>query len=122
MRRTQRGDASVWLLLALAVSLLGNWWLWNGKSAEHDARTTAETNLQTANNQTDTCNKSIKDLETAAYERGRRAEVARAAAKARRAALDRLAQTELSTPATVPGNDCQSAKDRVERILKARKP
>lgn len=110
------------VIIALALSLVGNAWQWHANGVEHDARTKAEANFQTANAQTEACNKSIGELETQAKDREKENKALREEAAKRRRAQESLAQQILSTPATVPGNDCQSAKDRVRNWLKARKP
>lgn len=108
-------------IIALVASLLGNVWLWNEKEAEHDRATSLNTQLATANKATKACNDSIAGLEKAARKQGAQAERARIEAAERRKKRNEQADRELSTPATVPGDDCKSAQDRVKRILSARK-
>lgn len=108
------------LLLLLALALIGCFFLFHGYQAEKTRADKAETNLATANNETKACNDSIAGLEEAARKRGFAAGKAREAARQKAADLERQAQTELSTPATVPGDDCKSAQDRVTRVLRER--
>lgn len=120
----QRGTLDLALIgiIALVLSIALNVWLWHEKGVEHDARTTAETSLNTANTATETCNKSIAGLETAAEARGAAAERGRQAAADKRRQAEKTAQQILSTPASTPGNDCKSAHDRMADWLKGRKP
>ena len=120
--KRQAGSVMLGLLLALAVSVLANAALWRAMGKEHDKSTKLGEQLTQANTATRTCNDSIAGLEAEAKQRGIAAEKARAAAAERRKKANRQADTELSTPATIPGDDCKSAQDRVNRILKARTP
>lgn len=115
-----KGAAIGALLLLVACSLLANLFLFSGWQGEKSRADKAAADLVTANGQTEACNKSIAGLEDAAFKRGASAERARETAKRKAADLERQAQTELSTPATTPGNDCKSAQDRVDRILRQR--
>lgn len=108
------------LVLLLAGSIVANALLFNEWEAAKQRATAAETNLATANAQTEACNESVKGLEQAAHKRGLAAGVARERARQRAVDLEQQAQQELSTPATVPGDDCKSAQDRVRRILSER--
>jgi F0F1-type ATP synthase membrane subunit b/b' len=115
------------LLLLLALALIGDFFLYHGYTGEKSRADKAETNLATANKATEdanaatkTCNDSIAGLADAAKKAGFAAGEARERARKKSLALEGQAQTELSTPATVPGNDCKSAQDRVTRILKER--
>jgi len=119
--KRQTGNAALIVLLVLAVSLLGNLWLWKAKGEEHDARVKAEQQRDDANTATRTCNDSIDSIEDAARKQGAQAEKDRQAAAERRKQRNQKADKELATPATIPGDDCQSAKDRVARILSERK-
>lgn len=109
------------LLLFVALSLLGNFFLYHGYTAQRDRAVKAESDLTQANAATTTCNKSIQDLEHAAYKRGVVAAKRRAAGEKDRAAAEESAQQILSTPATVPGDDCRSAQDRVTKFLTTRR-
>jgi hypothetical protein len=109
-------------LLVLVTSLGGNAWQWHRNTVEHDARTAAEAHLQTANEATKACNDSVTELEQQAKDRSDENAKLRLEAQNRRKAQESLAQQILSTPATVPGDDCKSAGDRVRNWLKARKP
>jgi chromosome segregation ATPase len=115
-------SAALVVLLVLALSLGGNAWQWHRNGVEHDARVKVEADLTTANNATKACNDSIGELERQARDRDAENTKLRQEAQNRRRAQESLAQQILSTPATVPGNDCQSAKDRVANWLKGRKP
>lgn len=116
----QAGSIALGVMIVLALSLLANVWLWNAKASEHDARVKAETGLSAANAATQACNDSIAGLEEAARQRGAAQEKQRAAAAERRRRADQSADRILATPATVPGDDCRSAQDRVAAWLKGR--
>jgi hypothetical protein len=120
--KRQRGSSEllIVLVLALVASLIANVLIYRGMQKATARAVTAEANLTTANRATKQCNDSIAGLEEAARKRGIAAGVARE--RARRAAqdLEAQAQGELSTPATTPGDDCKSAQDRVDRILRKR--
>jgi hypothetical protein len=120
MRRYQRGSFELVFLLVLAASLLANAWLWRSLGKEHDLRTMADANLQTANSATASCNASIDELEHQARDRAASNAKLIADAQARRRRAERTAQQILATPATVPGDDCKSAQDRVSRWLQER--
>lgn len=108
-------------LLVLVASLAANGVLWHEVGKEHDARTAAETSLVTANAATKACNDSVTQLETEARDRAAENTKLRQEAQNRRHAQESLAQQILATPATVPGDDCKSAQDRVRNWLKARR-
>jgi hypothetical protein len=122
VRRHQSGSIALAVLIVMALSLLANLWLYREWRGEHDAKVAVETKLTEANKQTKACNDSIGQLETAAFERGQQAEKDRAAAAERNKKHASRADRELATPATTPGNECKSAKDRVSRWLGERKP
>jgi hypothetical protein len=115
-------SAALVVLLVLALSLGGNAWQWHRNGVEHDARVKVEADLTTANNATKACNDSVTELERQARIARRREPRAAQGSREPPRAQESLAQQILSTPATVPGNDCQSARDRVVNWLKARKP
>lgn len=118
--KRQRGSIALGVMIALALSLFANLWLWKAKTVEHDARTTAEAKLEAANGATKACNDSIASIEEDARAQVKKAEKARVAARNRANALAARADRELATPATVPGDDCRSAQERVRRILTER--
>jgi ribosomal protein S27AE len=119
--RDQRGSAALYVLIALAVSLLANLVLWNSlDEAQHEV-TKLTTTLKTANEATEACNASIAGLEKAAEQRGRDAEKDRRDAEDRARRRKERADKELATPPTVPGDDCRSAQDRVRRAIAGRK-
>jgi hypothetical protein len=122
MKRHQSGSIAIAFLIVLAVSLLANLALWHEVTVEHDAKVAVEAKLGEANKQTKACNDSIGQLETAAFERGQQAEKDRTAAAERNKKHASRADRELATPATTPGNECKSAKDRISRWLGERKP
>lgn len=115
------------LALLLIGSAAGNALLFSEWQGAVKRATTAEANLananratEQANSNTKACNDSIGGLEAAARKAGEEAGTKRAAAQKKSLELQEQAQRELSTPATVPGDDYKSAQDRVSRILRAR--
>jgi hypothetical protein len=118
----QRGSVALAFLIVLALSLAANAFMWHRIGVEHDGKVAAEASLDTANKATQACNDSVTELERQAKSRDAENLALRKEAENRRRAQESLAQQILSTPATVPGNDCQSARDRVVNWLKARKP
>jgi hypothetical protein len=108
------------LLLLLACSLLGNMLLFTSWQTDQQRAVKAEANLVSANSMTEVCNTSIKALEDFNFKRGVLAGEARERAKKKANELEWRAQQELTTPATVPGDACKSAQDRVDRIMRAR--
>jgi hypothetical protein len=108
------------LLLLLTLALIGDLYLFQAWQADKERAVKAEADLGTANGQTKICNDSIKGLQDESFKRGELANKAREVARQKAAELERQAQSELSTPATTPGNDCKSAQDRVDRILRQR--
>jgi hypothetical protein len=108
------------ILIALALSLAANaglGWLW--LEARDDLAIVALERDQ-ARGAASACSDATEALFEAAGKRAKEAAPARAKAKAQadkgRASADKI----LLTPATVPGNDCKSASDRVDAWLKGR--
>lgn len=122
MRKRQDGYAALIVLAVLILLALSSMALYSKWQDEVKGRAAAEANLKTANDATKACNDSIAGLEAAAREQGAQAEKDRQAADDRRKKRNQRADKELATPPTVPGNDCQSAQDRVKRILGGRQP
>jgi uncharacterized Zn finger protein len=114
-------NAALAVLLALAVSLGGNAVLYKAWRGAHDLEVKAETKFEQQRAATEQCNASVAALEQQAADRAAENAKLRQEAQDRRRAQESLAQQILSTPATVPGNDCKSAGDRVRNWLKARK-
>jgi hypothetical protein len=110
------------LLVALGVSLLGNAVLTKLYLGVRDDRAKVTGERDQARSAATACSDGVKALQAAAAERereGRKAgEKARVEAEAHQSAAQRI----LSTPAAVPGNDCASARVRLDGWLKARKP
>jgi len=120
--KRQAGNVALVVLIVLALSLLANWWLWKSLDGAQHALTAAETKLTAANAETQRCNDSIAGLEEAARKRGAAQEKARAAAAERRRQAEAEAHRIMGTPAAIPGDDCGSAKKRVDDWLRSRQP
>lgn len=108
------------LVLALALSMAGNaalGWAWLGARDQVAIATIERDDARAA---ASACSDATEALRELADKRG--AEAKRAQARAREAASRRegRAQQILSTPAAVPGDDCGSARVRVDRWLKGR--
>jgi hypothetical protein len=104
----------------LALSVAGNaalGWAWLGARDQVATTVTERDNARAAASACSDATEALRDL---ADKRG--AEAARAQAEARKAASHRegRAQQILSTPAAVPGDDCGSARVRVDGWLKGR--
>jgi hypothetical protein len=120
--KRQSGSIALAFLIVLAASLLANAVLYKAWRGAHDEFVKAQSQFEDQREQTATCNKSIDKLEADARDRATENTKLRQEAQNRRRAQESLAQQILATPATVPGDDCKSARDRVANWLKARKP
>lgn len=108
------------LALALALSIASNaalGWAWLGARDQVATTTSERDNARAA---ASACSDATEALRELADKRG--AEAARAQAEARKAASHRegRAQQILSTPAALPGDDCGSARVRVDGWLNGR--
>ena len=108
------------LLVALGVSLAGNaalGWAWLGA---RDSLAVVTTERDGARAAASACSDATEALRELADRRG--AEAKRAQAEARQVASRRemRAQQILGTPAALPGDDCGSARVRVDGWLKGR--
>lgn len=105
------------LAILLAISMLGNAWLGKVWLGARDDLAVATTERDNARGAATACSDGVEALADVAATR--KAEAAAARAKAAQLANKHqaAAQRELATPATVPGNDCQSAADRAQRWL-----
>lgn len=108
------------LALLLALSTTANAWLGNEYiSARQEAALQAERTRQ-ATDAAMQCSSSIGELEDRARAAAARALPVLAAAQAKALSLEQRAQATLAAPATVPGDDCRSARDRLEAWLASR--
>jgi uncharacterized protein HemX len=120
--KRQSGSIALVFLIVLGLSLASNAALWHFLRGAQDERAAAEAKFDTQRQATEQCNASIDRLEQQAKQRDAENTELRKEAATRRRAQESLAQQILSTPATVPGDDCKSANDRVRNWLKGRKP
>lgn len=109
------------LAIVLAISLMVNAGLTYVYLGARDDVVAAESLARQAKGAAQTCSDSVDQLQLLARDNALKARKAIAAAAARATTADQRADEELATPATVPGNDCQSAQDRATRWLKGRK-
>lgn len=108
------------LALLLALSVAGNGALGYVYLGERDARVAADQARSMAVDAATSCTASITTLQDEADARAMRAIPALAAAQARALSAQQRAQQILSTPASVPGDDCQSARERAALWLQGR--
>lgn len=107
------GAVAVLLGLSIAGNFIQYHQLDLAKTKLAVAEESARTNLKAAN----TCSEGVDALKKTADDNAKKAAVAIAAAKAAQRTAAGRAQAILSTPATVPGDVCQSATDRATRWL-----
>lgn len=105
----------------LALSLLGNAFLSKAYLDVRDERTAAQGERDDARSAASACSDATEALEELAGKRKAEAEKARAAAAVAARGHLAMAQHILSTPATVPGDACKSADERINRWLAERK-
>lgn len=106
--------------IALAVSLAGNGWLATAYLGVRDERTEVKGERDQARSAANTCSEQVDQLQAVAATRAASAVQAIAAARKADQAKQSRAQQILSTPATVPGNDCKSADDRARSWIAGR--
>lgn len=111
------------LIASAALNLLAGW-AWLG---QRDTIATLRTEAKAAQGQLDgaradarACSDAVEDLRDLADQRARDASAARAAAQQRAQQHKRKADAILATPSAVPGDDCASARVRVDGWLKGR--
>lgn len=102
------------IAIILTISLLANAALGYAYLGQRDATTQAVAQAEQAQDAATACSKAVDDLDTQAKKRKAaakpRIEAAAKAADSNNRAADKI----LSTPAAMPGNDCQSAQARVD--------
>lgn len=111
------------LIASAALNLLAGW-AWLG---QRDTIATLRTEARAVQGKLDgaqadarACSDAVDDLRALADQRAKEADAARA--QARKAAAGRNARADaiLSAPPAVPGDDCASARVRVDQWLKGR--
>jgi hypothetical protein len=108
------------LALALALSVAGNaalGWKWLGARDQVAVATTERDDARAA---ASACSDATDDLRELTDKRGAQAKRAQAAARDAAGRREGRAQEILSTPAAAPGDDCGSARMRVDGWLKGR--
>lgn len=104
----------------LTLSIAGNaalGWAWLGARDQVAATVTERDNARAA---ASACSDATEALRELADKRAEEAKRARAAARAVAGRHEGRAQQILSTPAALPGDDCGSARVRVDGWLKGR--
>lgn len=121
------GNLTIASVVVALLSLLGNAgqaWLYLGLRDELTLAKAAtgarEKERDTAQQEASACSDAVDDLRTLADQRAREAATARATAATQAHAAAQRADAILAAPAAVPGNDCASAKVRVDRWLQGR--
>lgn len=109
------------LAIVLAISLLANAGLTYIYLGARDDVAAADSLARQAKSAAQTCSDSVDQLQLLARDNAAKSRKAIAAAAARATTADQRADDVLSTPATVPGNDCRSAQDRASKWLRTRK-
>lgn len=109
-----------YLLVALILSIAANVGLGLGYLDQRDKMTRATTNLKTAQDAAESCSKDVERLGVLAARRKVDADKARARAKTAAKTREEMADLILSTPASTPGDDCKSARDRAGSWLAGR--
>lgn len=118
------------LLIAVVVAVLavvgnaGQAWLYlelrDDLVLAKAATDTREQELDTARQAASACSDAVDDLRTLADQRASEAATARATAAAQARMAAQRADAILAAPAAVPGNDCASAKVRIDSWLQGR--
>lgn len=111
------------LIASAALNLLAGW----AYLGQRDTIATLRTEAKAAQGYLDgaradarACSDAVDDLRTLADQRAREASAARAAAQQRAKQHQREADAILVAPPAVPGDDCASARVRVDQWLKGR--
>ena len=104
--------------IALAISLLANVALTYAYLDKRDDTVAASTHLTHATADVKACNSSVDDLGAKSDQRAADAAPKRAAAKVAANKLNAEADTILSTPAAIPGDDCKSVTKRANDWFK----
>lgn len=111
------------LIASAALNLLAGWAYLGQRDTIATLRTEARTvqgELDGARADAQACSNAVDDLRDLADQRKREADTARAAAQQRAQQHQRKADAILAAPPAVPGDDCASARVRVDLWLKER--
>lgn len=103
--------------IAFAISVSANaalGWAWLDA---HDDLVAAARDRDSARGLASACSDATDELRDLAEKRSRESRVAQAAARAAALSREQLAQSILATPAAIPGDDCGSARVRVDAWL-----
>lgn len=111
---------SIGLIIALAVSLLGNVGLGKAYMGARDERTQAISDRDSARTAATACSDSVDDLFALAKKRTKDAAREVLAAKDRARAAESRARAILAAPQKVPGDTCASAQAEVDEELGSR--
>lgn len=117
---TPSGWIIVGLGAGLALSLAGTAFVTDAYLGKRDELTKVEGQRAAISSAADACTQSVDGIRTAAAAQTKVALIATAAAKEKGKKLDAAADEILSTPATVPGDDCKSAQERAAAWLSRR--
>lgn len=120
IRETLYGYALVAVSGLLLLSLVGNYWLFKDRDVVKAGLAASQGALQTAQDAGRLCGKAVEKLVSEAEAAKKLNAPLIAAAKKKNADQQAKANTILATPATRPGDDCGSARDRGLNWLKGR--
>lgn len=111
------------LIASAALNLFAGWAYLGQRDTIATLRTEAKAvqdQLDGARSDARACSDAVDDLRTLADLRAQEASAARAAAQLRGKQHQRKADAILSAPPAVPGDDCASARVRVDQWIKGR--
>ena len=121
------GNLTLATLTIAIASILANAWLVKANLSLHDQLTETKASVKSAERQRDAaqgtaldCGNAVDELHKLSGQRAEEAATARATAATYAKAAAKRADVILSAPAAVPGNDCQSAKVRIDAWLQGR--
>ncbi len=111
------------LIASAALNLLAGWAWLDQRDTVTTLRTEAKAqkrDLDAARADASACSDATDDLRTLADQRAKEADAARAQARKASATRAKRADAILAAPPAVPGDDCASARVRVDNWLKNR--
>jgi len=112
------------LIASAALNLLAGWAYLGQRDTITTLRTEAKTqkrDLDAARADASACSDATDDLRALADQRAKEADAARAQARKASATRAKRADAILATPPAVPGDDCASARVRVDQWVKGRR-
>lgn len=108
------------LVLALVISMAANGFVGMAWLKARDRATAAESSRDQWKGSAETCGQSVVALQAAGKRQAASAAKKVEAARVTAGELFRAADRDLSTPASVAGDDCKSAMQRKDKFLQER--